>query len=464
MAVTTGEPDPPAPSPTRLFALVGALLLIAVAAPLCYGWYVVGHAVLIESHARDQATAGGFAWCGAALLALLLPAAFLLCRQVSERQRRLLATKRLLSRVIERSADPITAVDTAFRVQAFNSAAADNYLALFGQPLTPGADLIALMEARPDKRERERGRWQRAFAGEQFVVTEYWTSGDKTRTYEMRYYPLSDEDGVMQTIAVQVGRDITEREHTAGRIKELNLQMAQHNAALLAANQELEDFTHTVAHDLRAPIRAMDGYTHLLAEHTRGLLDAEAQRLLGAIRANSQFMGRLIDDLLAYAHLGRAGLVPEKVEMNTLVERVWQDVGGGFSGEFLLGALPPAMADRALLTQAWRHLIANAVKFSNGRPGARIEVSGAVEDTECVYHVVDNGAGFDMRYAAKLFGVFQRLHGADEFPGTGVGLAIVERVVTRHGGRVWAEGEPGHGARFHFTLPRRPDAEGAPHG
>jgi signal transduction histidine kinase len=463
MAVTTGEPDPPAPSPTKLFVLVGALLLIAVAATLCYGWYAAGHAALFENHARGLATVG-FAWFGAGLLALLLPAAFLLCRQVSEQQRRLLATKRLLSRVIERSADPITAVDKTFRVQAFNRAAADNYLALFGQPLALGADLIALMEARPDKRERERGRWQRAFAGEQFVVTEYWTSGDKTRTYEMRYYPLSDEDGAMPTIAVQVGRDITEREHTAGRIKELNLQMAQHNAALLAANQELEDFTHTVAHDLRAPIRAMDGYTHLLTERTRGSLDAEAQRLLGAIRANSQFMGRLIDDLLAYAHLGRAGLAPEQLDMNALVERAWEDMGDGFSGEFLLGALPPATADRALLIQVWHQLIANAVKFSNGRPGARIEVSGTAEESECIYHVADNGAGFDMRYAAKLFGVFQRLHGADEFPGTGVGLAIVERVVTRHGGRVWAEGDPGHGARFHFTLPRRPDAEGALHG
>jgi light-regulated signal transduction histidine kinase (bacteriophytochrome) len=219
-----------------------------------------------------------------------------------------------------------------------------------------------------------------------------------------------------------------------------------------------------VAHDLRAPIRAMDGYTHLLTERTRGSLDAEAQRLLGAIRANSQFMGRLIDDLLAYAHLGRAGLAPEQLDMNALVERAWEDMGDGFSGEFLLGALPPATADRALLIQVWHQLIANAVKFSNGRPGARIEVSGTAEESECIYHVADNGAGFDMRYAAKLFGVFQRLHGADEFPGTGVGLAIVERVVTRHGGRVWAEGDPGHGARFHFTLPRRPDAEGALHG
>lgn len=431
------------------------------AAVAASGWSVLVIRPADNSHGPP---ASGFAWFGAALLALLLLGTYLLHRGVATRQHELQETYRLLAGMIERSADPITAIDTAFRVRAFNRAAAESYLAQFGLPLALGADLLALMAARPEQRESEREHWQRTFAGEPFVVNEDWNSGDKTRTYEMHYYSLTSPEAAQPLIAVQIGHDVSEREHAAGRIKELNLELAHHNAALLAANQELEGFTHTVAHDLRAPVRAIDGYAHLLAEQAGASLDEEGGRLLAAIRSNSKLMGQLIDDLLAYAHLGRNELNPEALDMNVLVDAVWEREGSGFSGDFQLGRLPPADGDRAMMTQLWNQLLANAVKFSRGRPDARVEVSGTASADECIYRVTDNGAGFDMRYAGKLFGIFQRLHRWDEFPGTGVGLAIVARVVARHGGRVWAEGEPGQGASFHFTLPRRPGAEGERHG
>jgi signal transduction histidine kinase len=224
--------------------------------------------------------------------------------------------------------------------------------------------------------------------------------------------------------------------------------------ALQAANKELESFSYSVSHDLRAPLRAVDGYARMLEEDYAASLDEEGRRLLSVVRASSQRMGRLIDDLLAFSRLGRQQPARQPVDMRGLAEEVVTELRNGSQAAIDLGDLPGARVDRALMRQVWANLIANALKYSGKRADARIEIGGRRQDGETVYWVRDNGVGFDMRYAEKLFGVFQRLHRADEFDGTGVGLAIVQRVVARHGGRVWAQAKPGEGACFHFSLPQ----------
>jgi light-regulated signal transduction histidine kinase (bacteriophytochrome) len=208
-----------------------------------------------------------------------------------------------------------------------------------------------------------------------------------------------------------------------------------------------------VSHDLRAPLRAVDGFARMLEEDYGARLDDEGRRLLGVVRSSSQRMSQLIDDLLAFSRVGRQSLGKRHVDMTALAREVVAVLTHGAPASIDLFPLPPAMADGTLLRQVWVNLVDNALKYSGKRPDARVEIGGREEPGRLVYWVRDNGVGFDMRYAEKLFGVFQRLHGADEFPGTGVGLAIVQRVVARHGGSVWAEARPGEGACFYFSLP-----------
>ncbi len=238
----------------------------------------------------------------------------------------------------------------------------------------------------------------------------------------------------------------------------LEAQVAQRTKALEGTNAELESFSYSVSHDLRAPLRAIHGFARILLEDHHAQLDPEAQRLLGVIDQNTRRMGQLIDDLLAFSRLGRTDLTTEPVDMKELTRLVADDVQRAESDrngtlEIRIDPLPPARGDRGLLRQVISNLMLNAAKFTRGRPSARIEVGSHPNGDEVVYYVKDNGAGFDGRYADKLFGVFQRLHSAEEFDGTGVGLAIVKRIVQRHGGRVWAEGAVNQGATFYFTLP-----------
>jgi signal transduction histidine kinase len=234
--------------------------------------------------------------------------------------------------------------------------------------------------------------------------------------------------------------------------EELEDKVLERTAELEAVNRELESFSYSVSHDLRAPLRAIDGYARMLQEDYGGRLDAEGARLLGVVRANAGRMGQLIDDLLAFSRLSRQQPATARVEMERLAREVADELRGERPVD--IAPLPPAHADGALVKQVWVNLIGNALKYSAKKPEPRVEIGACEEGEDNVYWVRDNGAGFDMRYAAKLFGVFQRLHRADEFEGTGVGLAIVQRIVSRHGGRVWAEGKPGEGASFFFTLPR----------
>ena len=255
---------------------------------------------------------------------------------------------------------------------------------------------------------------------------------------------------------VCISTDISARVADEQRIRALNENLEEQKTALESANRELESFSYSVSHDLRAPLRAIDGFSLMLLEDYGTKLEPEAQRYLATIRAGSQRMGQLIDDLLAFSRLGRQSLKRVKVDMEHLVGVALPEAlteTAGATPVISVNPLPSARGDPVLLQHVWSNLLANAVKYSSQVEAPEIAVGASQDGDEVVYYVRDNGAGFDMQYAHKLFGVFQRLHGHEEFPGTGVGLAIVHRIITRHGGRVWAESVPGRGATFYFTLP-----------
>jgi signal transduction histidine kinase len=234
--------------------------------------------------------------------------------------------------------------------------------------------------------------------------------------------------------------------------------LEQTNAALLEANAELDAFSYSVSHDLRAPLRAIDGFSQILVREHTDQLPPDGHRYIGIVRRNALEMGALIDGLLALSRLGQQQLSKRTVDVQALCQRVVDELRSTPDGEaavISVGTLPSARADPTLLRQVFVNLLSNALKYSRGRDPVRVEVGVSELQGETVYWVRDNGTGFDMRYADKLFKVFQRLHHADEYEGTGVGLALVARIVKRHGGRVWAEAVPDEGATFFFTLSER---------
>lgn len=257
-----------------------------------------------------------------------------------------------------------------------------------------------------------------------------------------------------------ISKDVTARHLAEEELKRhrehLEELVAERTAELEAANRELEGFSYSVSHDLRTPLRAIDGFSQMLASKYAGNLDAEANRLIRIVRQNSAKMSRLIDDILAFLRTGRTEMRRVPVNMGQLVRDAWSDLEplrGNRSIRLDLGPLPTTQGDPPMLRQVWANLLGNAVKFTRHTADARIEVGGERAGSEYTYFVRDNGVGFDPAYAHKLFGVFQRLHGVQEFEGTGIGLAIVKRIITRHSGRVAAEGAVGRGTTIRFTLP-----------
>ncbi|PWU16004.1 MAG: hybrid sensor histidine kinase/response regulator [Verrucomicrobia bacterium] len=239
--------------------------------------------------------------------------------------------------------------------------------------------------------------------------------------------------------------------------QDLEKRVVERTAELEAANKELEAFSYSVSHDLRAPLRHIEGFIEILLSTKAEALDDEARRHLQTISQSSKHMGRLIDDLLQFSRTARAEFKKTTVSLSDLVESAIRDLHQDTKGrdvEWVLNELPEVEADPALLRQVFANLISNALKYTRTRKVAHIEIGARQEDGEDIIFVRDNGVGFDSRYAHKLFGVFQRLHRAAEFEGTGIGLANVRRIISRHGGRVWAEGHPNKGATFYFSLPR----------
>jgi signal transduction histidine kinase len=278
--------------------------------------------------------------------------------------------------------------------------------------------------------------------------------------YAGRVYGLLAASFVLAVLLLENGvlyarlLDAFDRERAERRLVE------QKTAELAALNKELDAFSYSVSHDLRAPLRAVDGFSAILEKDHGGALGEEGRRLLGVVRSGARQMGQLIEDLLAFARLGRQPLTTSRVDLDDLASQTIADlrrVPDGRNIEFAVSGLGAVDADPALLRQVLVNLLGNAIKYSRGRDPAVVEMGCRrdIAGEDAVYFVTDNGAGFDMRHASRLFGVFKRLHTAQEFEGTGVGLAIVHKIIARHGGRVWAEAAPGAGATFYFTLGRR---------
>lgn len=278
-----------------------------------------------------------------------------------------------------------------------------------------------------------------------------------TLDVEMAAVVVGEGDAKRQQVIV---RDISERKRQEAHIlrvnAELEVRVAERTAALKAAIEEVEGITYTIAHDLKAPLRAIDGFSRLIEQSAAKVLTRETGGHFTRIRDNAGRMAALIDDLLDFAQLGRRALERAPVRLEDLVRDVAENLAPSWPrARVEVGALPAIEGDRALLWRVFANLIGNALKFSAQAAAPQVHVTASAGPAEVVVCVADNGVGFDMKHALKLFGVFQRLHAAREFEGTGIGLATVKRIVERHGGRVWAESAPGGGARFHLALPRQ---------
>jgi PAS domain S-box-containing protein len=253
--------------------------------------------------------------------------------------------------------------------------------------------------------------------------------------------------------------DVSDRKKAQQEIEELNQDLEKkvydRTEQLESVNKEMESFSYSVSHDLRAPLRAINGYAKMLEEDYGKTLDAEGNRLLSTIQYNAQRMGTLIDDLLAFSRLGRKELNKTDLNIAELVQGAVSEINKTIEhkAEIIVGKLYNSKGDYSLINQVFYNLIANAVKYSSKKDHSVVKISSEIKDDQIVYCVSDNGAGFDMKYVHKLFGVFQRLHSTDEFEGTGVGLAIVQRIITKHGGKVWADAKINEGASFYFSLP-----------
>ncbi len=275
-------------------------------------------------------------------------------------------------------------------------------------------------------------------------------------------FGTSISDGYYQLVMIMfiaiVIAFLGERIEKVRILNEMNENLKKESEKLEDANKELEAFAYSVSHDLRVPLRAIDGFSRIVLEDYEDKLDDEGKRLLNVVRENTKKMGQLIDDILLLSRAGRQEMVISPIDMESLVTNIFEELKSSIGDrdvQLEIKSLPQAYGDRTLINQVFTNLISNSIKFTRIREKAIIEVGSKEGKDGNVYYVKDNGAGFDMKYIHKLFGLFQRLHGADEFEGTGVGLSIVQRIIRRHGGRVWAEGEIDKGAIIYFTLPAK---------
>ncbi len=302
--------------------------------------------------------------------------------------------------------------------------------------------------------EASRHLYDRVFNGELFSIERSSPAGD----FIAHFVPIKNDEGVVES-ALIIALDISEIKKAQNEISELNhnleKKVLERTAQLESVNKELEAFSYSVSHDLRAPLRSIDGYSKMLEEDYGNLFDDEGKRLLRTIQYNATKMGTLIDDLLSFSRLGKKDLQKSEVNMDELLEGTMHDLGKEVkhNAQIVIHKLHPAISDYGLMSHVMYNLVSNAIKYSSKKEEPRIEIKSERKDSEVIYSVSDNGVGFDMKYAPKLFGVFQRLHSADEFDGTGVGLAIVQRIINKHGGKIWVDAKKNQGATFYFSLP-----------
>lgn len=364
-------------------------------------------------------------------------------------------TSAFLSSIVQSSDDAIIGEDLTGTVVSWNAGAERIFGYDAGEMV--GSSIERLLA--PDRPDEERRILEHAKRGEtRLYETVRIRKDGKPVDLSLAVSPIRDAQGHIVGVSL-IARDITERKRTEEQILRLNTELEHRvrirTSELTAANRELEAFTYSVAHDLRAPLRHIDAFTRILQEDFAAALPPEAVQLLDTIRRSSENMSRLVNDLLDLAHVGRQEMKKERISLNLIIEEVIAEMTRETQGrdiEWRIAQLPAVNGDPGLLKQVFANLLSNAVKYTRPRKKAIIEIGLRTMNGERAIFVRDNGVGFSMKYAAKLFGVFQRLHRTEEFEGTGVGLAIVERVVKRHGGRAWAESEVDQGATFYFTL------------
>lgn len=427
-----------------------------------------------EQAARQRRQTEFVSWSSLVVqLALLGLVLWLLQRQIGRRlqaERQSLRSAARAASVLQTVREPIVLLDRELRVQLHNPAFAE----LYGLQ-DERADGLLLDDVGD-------GAWRDAVVRQRLIDVllrgrELWDFEHEQRTSEgvVRYMllnarrmPLPDTDDEVVLLTVS---DVTVQRAVQSRVEELNRQLEGKVAQVSEVNRELEAFSYSVSHDLRAPLRHVAGFSDKLSRHLGESADEKSLHYLGVISSSARRMATLIDDLLVYSRLGRAAMRQQAVDMQSLVsdtramldsnlQAEAESTGQVHHVEWNIAPLPIVVADENMMRQVWLNLLGNAVKYSSNREPAKIRVDYQPQpDGGHQFTVSDNGAGFDMAYAGKLFGVFQRLHKASDYPGTGIGLASVRRVLTRHGGRVWAEAEPDAGATFHFYLPPALDAD-----
>ncbi len=366
--------------------------------------------------------------------------------------------------LIETSIDPLVTISPAGTIEDVNEATVQATGLPRGE--LQGRDFADFFTEPERARQGYRSAFQRGSVRDYPLTLRHVSGSLMPVLYNASTY--RNAQGEVQGVYA-AARDVSQVKHMEAQLRTLNAELEarvkQRTEDLTEVNHELEAFAYSVSHDLRAPLRAVDGFSNKLLKLYSDQLDSEGRRLLQVVRDNAQRMGQLIDDLLRFSRLGRRELQVEAVAMEALARGVASDLLASESErriEFSCEPLPTAGGDAAMLREVWANLIGNAIKFSRNCPVAHISVGGAVEGNQASYWVKDDGAGFDMAYADKLFGVFQRLHRQDEFEGTGVGLALSQRILHRHQGQIWGEGQPDGGATFHFTLPLHPEPPACP--
>ncbi len=376
---------------------------------------------------------------------------------VDDSRRQLAAKERQLQSLIEAEPECVKVLGTDGSLLQMNRAGLDMIEADSIEQVRGGTVLGIVA---PEYREAFAALTERVIGGEAGTL-EFEIIGLKGRRrwLETHAVPMTDDDGRIAGL-IGVTRDVTERRRADAELRRLNetleRRVRERTAALEASNRELEAFSYSVSHDLRAPLRALDGFSHLLEAEYADRIDENGRDYLNRIRAASQRMGQLIDDIIDMARIGRQELKPVELDLAALASEIAESLAEQAPQRKVVWTIPARLkveADPVLAKILLENLLRNAWKFSAERDEARIAFGSRRRDGEDVLYVSDNGAGFEQAYVDKLFQPFQRLHDTRRFPGTGIGLAIVSRIVRRHGGRAWAEGIPDHGATFYFTLP-----------
>jgi PAS domain S-box-containing protein len=319
-----------------------------------------------------------------------------------------------------------------------------------------------LEQLHPEDKDRTVSEWmEKVKTGDSFDIEFRIRRNDGVyHWFKTRAVPMRDAQGnIIKWFGSNTDFDDIKRAEAEIKLLNTDLEqrVIQRTAQLESANKELEAFSYSVSHDLRAPLRHTSGYVELLANRFKDVLPEKGQHYLHEISDSVHQMGSLIDDLLQFSRTGRSEMRESVLDMNLIVDEVskqLQQDNPKFNIKWTIGKMPSILGDDAMIHLVWINLLSNAVKFTRTRKKAVIEIGASVEGMETIFFVRDNGVGFDMKYAQKLFGVFQRLHPMEEFEGTGIGLANVRRIILRHGGRTWAEAEIDKGATFYFSLPK----------